>query len=498
MSTEGVPEKGEIIAGKFQVEAVLGAGGMGVVVAARDLALRRRVAVKFLKPAVARLPEASARFLREARAAVAIQSEHVARVIDIGAMPDGSPYMVMEFLAGTDFSKVLKERGALPIPDAIDFVLQAGEAIAEAHALGIVHRDLKPGNLFLTSRAEGSPLVKVLDFGLSKMTLTPEGAPEGSLTATGFVAGSPFYMSPEQVRSLRDVDWRADIWALGVILYELLTAKRPFDGPSLTAVCASIIADTPAPMRSLRAEIPEAVERAVRGCLEKDVQKRARSVAELAEAIAPFAPAGSMGSVERIVRLVPGAATAPLAEEAEDSMDAAATLVLPSSGSGPVVAKVEAGQSTAVLGEAPKGAGAPVDQATSKTGQNGNWGQTSPGVRRAPIGWITAAVAGTAAVLGVVVWVLRSGDAAVAVPAGSSEPRIAASVAATAVVTNEPAPEPVAPAPTATVSASASAVVAAPPPPKAAAPKPIPKTVPPPKAAPAKPPAKKSILDNPD
>src|SRR5262245_55343014 len=135
MSTEDVPKNGEVLAGKFQVEDVLGAGGMGIVVAARDLALRRRVAVKFLSPQMARLPEASARFLREARAAVAIQSEHVARVIDIGTMSSGAPYMVMEFLAGTDFSKVLKQRGALPIAEALDFVLQAGEAIAEAHAL---------------------------------------------------------------------------------------------------------------------------------------------------------------------------------------------------------------------------------------------------------------------------------------------------------------------------------------------------------------------------
>ncbi|MFT3771206.1 MAG: protein kinase [Minicystis sp.] len=303
MTTPGLPQKGDVIAGKLQVEDVLGAGGMGVVVAARHLVLRQRVAVKFLLPHASRQPEATARFVREAQAAVAIQSEHVARVLDVGTMADGAPYMVMEFLAGTDLGKLLKRSGPPPIADAVDYVLQAGEAIAEAHTLGIVHRDLKPGNLFLTSRPEGTPLVKVLDFGLSKMTLGDDAVPETSLTASHVVMGSPHYMSPEQVRSLKYVDWRTDVWALGVILYELLTGRRPFTGTSLPAVSASIVLDTPKPLRSLRPDAPPGLEAAVLACLAKDREHRTQSVAALAQAIAPFAPARAWGSVERIVRL---------------------------------------------------------------------------------------------------------------------------------------------------------------------------------------------------
>jgi serine/threonine-protein kinase len=309
--TPGYPGKGTIIAGKFQVEDVLGRGGMGVVLSATHLVLGRRVAVKFLLPEAMRVPDAAARFLREARAAVAIQSEHVARVIDVGTLDGGPPYLVMEFLAGTDLSRLLKRSGPLAIADAVDFVLQAGEAIAEAHALGIIHRDLKPQNLFLTRRAEGSPLVKVLDFGLSKATAPDDSPPETSLTATGVVMGSPPYMSPEQVRSLKDVDWRTDIWALGVILYELMTGARPFQAPSLTALSACIVADAPRSARERRPEIPKALEAAVMCCLEKDVARRTRSVGELAQAIAPFAPARSGPSIERIVRLSQESRTIP-------------------------------------------------------------------------------------------------------------------------------------------------------------------------------------------
>ncbi|MFT3767796.1 MAG: protein kinase [Minicystis sp.] len=448
MTTDGIPKRGDIIAGKFQVEDVLGKGGMGVVIAARHLVLRQRVAVKFLLPEATRLPEASARFVREARAAVAIQSEHVARVLDVGTLDNGAPYMVMEFLSGTDFAKVLKKRGPLPISDAVDFILQAGEAIAEAHAHGIVHRDLKPGNLFLTSRAEGSPLVKVLDFGLSKMALADDGAPEASLTVTGLVAGSPYYMSPEQVRSLKDVDWRADIWALGVILYEMLTGRRAFEAPTLTAVCASIIADAPKPPRSHRSEIPEVLEAAVMGCLEKDPRKRTRSVAELAEAIAPFASTQSAALVERIRRLQPSTGTAPLAGP---DADAAATLVLSPWRSEPAAAAsvretagIEPNEPTlAPLQEVAPQAAVP-QAATSNTGQASAWGQTQIKPPRRPVGWLVgAAGVSLVALVTVGLWLSR-GDASR--PAAPPSP----SAIATSTTTS---PEPSADAPAAAMSA---------------------------------------------
>jgi serine/threonine-protein kinase len=199
-------QEGEVLAGKYRVERVLGVGGMGVVVSALHLQLDERVALKFLLPEALANPEAVARFAREARAAVKIKSVHVARVSDVGTLETGAPYMVMEFLHGQDLSAVLRDRGPLPYPDAVEFVLQACEALSEAHALGIVHRDLKPANLFLITAADGSPCVKVLDFGISKLTSPSASDPDYAMTKTQAVMGSPLYMSPEQMTSSRGVD----------------------------------------------------------------------------------------------------------------------------------------------------------------------------------------------------------------------------------------------------------------------------------------------------
>ncbi len=301
-----LPQKGDLIAGKYKVESVLGAGGMGVVLAASHVTLRQRVAVKFLLPAAMELPSARERFLREARAAAAIQSEHVARVLDVGTLDNGAPYMVMEYLSGTDLGRVQKDSGTLPVAEAVDHVLQACEAIAEAHALGIVHRDLKPANIFLTKRADGSPAIKVLDFGLSKIAKPTDAGPtDASLTETELVIGSPQYMSPEQLRSLKHVDARTDIWSLGVILYLLITGKRPFEGESLPAICASIAADEVPKVRSLRAEVPAELDTVVLRCLEKDVNARTQTVTELARGIAPFGSASAARSLERIAKILP-------------------------------------------------------------------------------------------------------------------------------------------------------------------------------------------------
>lgn len=285
-----VPQEGDIVAGRYRVERVLGRGGMGVVVAARHTQLRQRVAVKFLLPHALRLPGARERFLREAQAAASIPSEHVARVMDMGTLATGAPYMVMEYLSGTDLSSLLKSKGRFPISEAVDYVVQACEALAQAHRLGIVHRDLKPSNLFVTKRADGAPLLKVLDFGLSKVLESEAGAPhENSLTKTEMVVGSPHYMSPEHVRSLKHVDARTDVWALGVLLFQLLTNRRPFEGDSLPAVFARIVADPPDSLRELREEVPLSLENVVMRCLEKDLGKRIPSVLELAQMLSPFA-----------------------------------------------------------------------------------------------------------------------------------------------------------------------------------------------------------------
>ncbi|WP_437877173.1 protein kinase domain-containing protein [Sorangium sp. So ce513] len=313
----GPPRRGDVIAGKYQVEGIVGGGGMGVVLSAVHVSLRQRFAVKFLVPAATQLPDAVARFLREAQSAVAIQSEHVTRVFDVGTLENGAPYIVMEHLSGCNLADLLRLRGQpMPCAEAVDLILQACEALAEAHALGIVHRDIKPTNLFVTSRADGSPLVKVLDFGLSKV-MDGDASLEAGLTATNLVIGSPFYMSPEQIRSLKHVDARTDIWAVGVVLYELLTGHRPFGGDSLAAVFTSITVDPVAPLRRLSPEVPPALEAVVLRCLEKSVARRVQSVAELAQGLAPFAPPRSLVSVERAVKVLSNARRAHAGDPAQ-------------------------------------------------------------------------------------------------------------------------------------------------------------------------------------
>ena len=288
---------GDVLAGKYRVDAVLGVGGMGIVVAATHLQLQQKVALKFLLPSAIQSPEAVERFLREARAAVRLKSEHVAKVTDVGTLESGAPYMVMEFLLGADLSHVMAERGLLPVSEGVSFVMQACEAIAEAHSLGIVHRDLKPQNLFVTRKVDGRPLIKVLDFGISKSTDTQTGL---SLTRTSSIMGSPLYMSPEQMRSSKNVDQRSDIWALGVVLYEVITGRVPFEAESVPELCLKVVQDQPDAPKALRAEIQEGLSTVILRCLEKEPARRFQNVAELAEALEPYAQEGSRGSAERV------------------------------------------------------------------------------------------------------------------------------------------------------------------------------------------------------
>jgi serine/threonine protein kinase len=281
---------GDILSNKFRVERVLGIGGMGVVVAATHLQLGQLVALKFMLPIALSYPDNIARFEREARAAVNLRSDHVAKITDVGRLDDGAPYMVMEFLEGQDLHQLMRRTGRLPITQAVDFLLQACEAIAEAHSKGIIHRDLKPKNLFLTTRLNGEPLVKVLDFGVSKVL----GNEDLSLTSTTQILGSPSYMSPEQLRASRDVDQRTDIWALGAILYELLTRALPFPANTLTQLTAKVITEPPVPIETLRDEIPEELRRVIMKCLEKRADDRFQSVPDFAAALSPFASAASV------------------------------------------------------------------------------------------------------------------------------------------------------------------------------------------------------------
>src|SRR6202142_4473217 len=280
---------------------------MGVVVAAHHIGLDEKVAIKFLLPEMLSNAEAVSRFAREARNAVKIKGEHMARVFDVGTLETGAPYMVMEFLEGGDLHHWLQQRGPLPFEEAVDFVLQTCEVIAEAHSLGIVHRDLKPANLFCLRRADGRLTIKVLDFGISKVTRLGGSPSDMGLTSTSALMGSPLYMSPEQLVSSASVDPRTDIWALGVILHELVTGNVPFPGETLPEVSINIHSRPPQLLRELRPDAPEGLQTVVLRCLEKDRERRYRNVGELALALLPFAPKRAKASVERITDIIQAA-----------------------------------------------------------------------------------------------------------------------------------------------------------------------------------------------
>ena len=292
-------EPGQIVAGKFRIERIIGEGGMGVVAEATHLHLDQHVALKFLRREVMRMPEVVARFNAEARAVVKLKSEHVARVSDVGKTDDGIPFMVMELLDGTDLGQLVDESGPLLVSEAVDYIIQACEGVGEAHARGIVHRDLKPENLFLVKRGDWG-IVKVLDFGISKAVLVGPTSVDLSSSQTTSIMGSPYYMSPEQLRSTKSVDHRTDVWSLGVVLFELLTGRTIFDETKeFTELVAEILEMRHRSLTVFRARVPSALEDVIDKCLEKDRTRRYQNVAELAVALLPFAPRRARVTVER-------------------------------------------------------------------------------------------------------------------------------------------------------------------------------------------------------
>jgi len=298
--------EGDILGNTYRVERVIGAGGMAVVVSAIHLQENERFAVKIVYRKAARSREVLKRFEREKRAVMHLRSEHVTRLIDAGVFKD-SPYMVMELLKGQDLSDILKAEGSLHLEDVAEYLLQACEAIAEAHARGIVHRDLKPGNLFLTRRPDGSPCIKVLDFGIAKLNDPHQHTEESSLTGTTAVFGSPFYMSPEQMVSSRSVTAASDIWSLGVILHELLTGELPFAEKSVEKVCSRVLNGTPNPLRQVRPEYPAELEQIILRCLQRRPEQRFANVTDFAIALARFAPPHALISLRYITAVLPPA-----------------------------------------------------------------------------------------------------------------------------------------------------------------------------------------------
>ncbi|WP_437588557.1 serine/threonine-protein kinase [Sorangium sp. So ce1000] len=278
---------GGTLADKYRIERVLGAGAMGIVVAVLHIDLGERRAIKFMRSSMLERPEYVERFLREARAAAQLKSEHVARVLDTGRLDGGAPYIVFEYLEGDDLKTVLEARGQLPLHEAARCVIDACEALAEAHAAGIVHRDLKPGNLFLARAANGGVSIKVLDFGVAKISPFGEMA-GGVMTVSQEIIGTPMYMAPEQIRGLRNTDARADIWSLGVILYRAVTGRMPFHGESFADVGQNVLRMQPPPPSRLRGGLPASLDAVILRCLEKEPERRFSTAAELAAALAPF------------------------------------------------------------------------------------------------------------------------------------------------------------------------------------------------------------------
>jgi serine/threonine-protein kinase len=360
-----------VFLGKYRVDQILGHGGMGIVAKCHHLQLNDVVAIKMLRRDVLDDADAVERFMREAQASVKLRSEYVARVSDVGRFENGVPYMVMEFLDGHDLGELIDERGSLPVPWATELMLQAAEALAEAHSIGIVHRDVKPTNLFVTWRPDGTALIKVLDFGIAR-------APMGTdlkLTQTQSLLGTPAYMSPEQMRSARLVDARSDIWSLGTVMYELIEGRRPFEAESFSEMCVKVAVDPPEPMVSA----PPGLAQVVLRCLAKAPEQRYATMADLGAALLPFARDAQVATrlVERMRRTlergghVDWAAGTPVSDGA---LAAAAAAAVAAAGAAP--AGTSAG--AAPLGAAPASPAPPAARALAG-------GAAAPGATPLPI-----------------------------------------------------------------------------------------------------------------
>jgi serine/threonine protein kinase len=321
-------QPGDLIAGKYRIEGVLGTGGMGIVYAATHLHLERLVAVKVMRAELTEFPGAVQRLVLEAKLAGRLRSEHVCKVLDVGTLADGAPYVVMEYLEGADLATLLGQHGAFPTQAAVDFMLEACEALAEAHASHIVHRDLKPENLFVAHTLDGSSTIKVLDFGISKQRGIGMAASR-NLTNPTAALGSPNYMPPEQMRSPKEVDPRADIWAIGAILYELLTGQQAFSGDSVPEVCARVMSSAHTPAHELRADLPRRLVQVIDRCLQKNREDRFVDVSELAAGLAPFGSAKAPASLGRIERVLSGAHAATISSSLSPRMTPVSRPVTP-------------------------------------------------------------------------------------------------------------------------------------------------------------------------
>jgi len=296
-----LPQPGSIIDGRYRICAVIGEGGMGAVLSAVDLQTGNTVALKVILPEYVHDPAAVRRFVSEARTASALGNPHVAQLLNAGWLGGGLPYMVLEFLTGSSLGKLIQHGRTLSIPQAANYMLQACEGVADAHAKSIVHRDLKPSNLFVTQGVDGAAHIKVLDFGISKVSEQDANTLGGELTQSNMLLGSPRYMSPEQLRCAKAVDARTDIWAIGVMLHRLVSGKLPFEAESVGGHLALIMSASPIALRVHAPDASEELELVVARCLQRELRRRYQDVGQLAEALAPFV--GTQQAADRAQRI---------------------------------------------------------------------------------------------------------------------------------------------------------------------------------------------------
>jgi serine/threonine protein kinase len=285
------PQPGDVLDGKYRIEKMLGEGGMGAVAKATHLVRRAPVALKFMSGAVLSLPGAVERFVNEGVAASQIDSDHVVKVFDVGRLPSGAPYLVMEFLDGRDLSDVILQEGPRIEPArAVHFGLQMLRALHTAHGAGIVHRDMKPSNCFVIEKDGEPDFLKLVDFGISKVRYADEDQGP-NLTRTNSALGTPLYMSPEQARSPRDVDRRSDLYSVGAILYEMLCGRTPYTAESgeYTEILFKIFTTDPEPVRDVHPDVPDGLASAVHRALTRERDGRFATALDMGEALAPFA-----------------------------------------------------------------------------------------------------------------------------------------------------------------------------------------------------------------
>jgi serine/threonine-protein kinase len=323
---------GDVIDGKYALVRLIGHGGMGSVYEARHVRIGQRVALKFLHSRLGKNPEIVARFVREARAAAAVGSEHIIAINDIGEGPEGAPYLVMELVAGEDLASLIRRTGRLDAARTARIGAQVCRGLKAAHARGIIHRDLKPDNLMLTVREDGTEWVKILDFGVAKFR-DALAAGGGQLTGADSFLGTPQYMAPEQFGEAAAVDWRADVYSVGVVLYELLTGTLPFDGRALGELMTRIRTAAAPPLATVRPDLSPELARIVSRAMARDREARFQTMDDLAAALRPFG-----GEVAPLEVLVTPTSAGPIETEAPTMLSlAGGPPSLPSRGPAPSV-----------------------------------------------------------------------------------------------------------------------------------------------------------------